>query len=530
MEAEFCVGASIPRRGRRTPVAPLVRAPDAPAPSASSSTPFAFERPRARSLDQVAPPSSPLPPPSSPPVLPSRAWAVLSSVLSTRDLARVAQTCRAWRVALAAGARTVTLTADGAKIRHLRVIVPAVEVLIFADAATLMNCGEGDLYSLMNLLEMSVVAPPQVFPSKLASAHDASMIEFCLIGPHLPMTLTHLSLPLCRFSRGSLAPLERLTNLTHLDLSRGDWRADDWNWTPLCDNPAIDDWIDHFPLSLVSLNLSHCHILSDRMLKKIRRLPKLQTLKVENCFQLTDAGMASLPATVEILDMAQCIGVFRKGDARLGVLPPKLSWLRLSFNFNDHFVGYIPNTLTVLLLEKSFVTDNGMRVLLAQLKNLVELSCAACINVTDATLALLPSSLKTLDLWHNRNVTDEGLKVMNSRAPLLEVLDLTCCPKVSLSGITAALQSPPFRLIAVGTLFVPERFIDGVAVIRDKVGIYHARPKLFSEMSPPTAAQQAAAAALSPSAFSNMSFSGTSPGAGMRSSARPVLADQETAK
>lgn len=207
--------------------------------------------------------------------------------------------------------------------------------------------------------------------------------------------------------------LEKMTNLTHLDLSRGDWRADAWNWTPLSDNPIIDDWIDFFPPSLVSLNLAHCHVrnsfhgvcflcfkkivqvLSDRLVKKFaKRLPKLRVLNVENCFQLTDVGISSLPPTVEELDMTQCIGVFRKGDARLGVLPPRLAWLKLSFNFNDHFVGYIPNTLTALLLEKSFVTDGGMKTILLQLKNLVELSCAACINIGDATLALLPPTLK----------------------------------------------------------------------------------------------------------------------------------------
>jgi hypothetical protein len=35
----------------------------------------------------------------------------------------------------------------------------------------------------------------------------------------------------------------------------------------------------------------------------------------------------------------------------------------------------------------------------------------ACINVGDATLAVLPTALTYLDLWHNRNVTDNGLKV-----------------------------------------------------------------------------------------------------------------------
>jgi hypothetical protein len=215
-------------------------------------------------------------------------------------------------------------------------------------------------------------------------------------------------------------------------------------------------------------------------------------------------GMSALPHTVEELDMAQCIGVFRKGDARLGVLPPRLSWLRLSFNFNDHFVGYIPNTLTALLLEKSFVTDAGMKIILAQLRGLTELSCAACINVGDATLALLPASVKKLDLWHNRNVTDEGLKNLLLRCPL-EVLDVTACAAVTLGGLLAAVRAP-LGTLAVGSLFLPEGLIPLVAIIRSKNGIYSARPKLFSEMqqqissltAPGAQHAKAAAAALAP--------------------------------
>lgn len=192
------------------------------------------------------------------------------------------------------------------------------------------------------------------------------------------------------------------------------------------DDPLRDDWVDHFPTSLVVLNLAYCAVLSDRyapqqrypcrqcvtgahaarrILQKFKRLPRLRDLDVEGCFQLTDAGMATLGErslcvvwcayvrgdgvrltrckgpNVESLNMAQCIGVFRKGEARRGVLPGKycrrvwcrshprihtrtarLQKLRLSFNFNDHFILYIPDTLTCLYLEKSYVTDGGMRV------------------------------------------------------------------------------------------------------------------------------------------------------------------------
>lgn len=284
------MGAHVPKaketRSRKSPVASKsspapafdVSAPSNPSSSSSSSSssaaaaavasvaaalpqqPFQFERPKL--------PKQPLFVEEQPLVasnavtlcLPQKAWASLGASLSTRDLSRASQVCRSWKASIATSVRIVTLwAADGCKIKQLRAILPNVERLVFADAMTLMQCGEEDLPSLVHLQELQVLAPPQVFPSKLGSAHDASMVEFCLIAPHLPHSLTSLSLPLSRIAQGSLSVLEKMTNLTHLDLSRCDWRADAWNWTPLSDSP-MDDWIDFFPPSIVSLHLAHCHV------------------------------------------------------------------------------------------------------------------------------------------------------------------------------------------------------------------------------------------------------------------------------
>jgi hypothetical protein len=283
--------------------------------------------------------------------LPLNAWQSLGAVLTTRELGRSAQVCKSWKASIASYVRVVTLSSqDGAKVKQLRAIAPNVESLIFLDSETFMSYGEG--FALL----------PRLKKLKLVCSEKTlgGSVEFCLVSPHFPVGLKELSVPMAKFTRGSLVALEKLTNLTDLDLSFGDWRADDWNWTPLVDSPHHDDWVVHLPPQLVTLNLAHCHVLSDRMLKKFKRFRKLKKLNVENCFQLTDVGISALPASIEELNMAQCIGVFRKGDARQGVLPANLSWLRLSFNFNDHFVGYIPNTLTSFLLEKSYVTDAGM--------------------------------------------------------------------------------------------------------------------------------------------------------------------------
>jgi hypothetical protein len=345
-----------------------------------------------------------------------------------------------------------------------------------------MSCGEVDLPSLVHLKELYVRSPPDLFPSKPSGTADTGMVEFCLISPHFPTSLTTLSIPMARFTRGSLQPLQRLTQLTSLDLSRGDWRADDWNWTPLADDPLLDDWIDAFPLSVTNLNIAHCHIFSDRLMRKLRRLPRLRALNVENCFQLTDAGIASLPKELEDLDMAQCIGVFRKGDTRQNVLPPHLIRLRLSFNFNDHFIQQIvicSGSLRALFLEKSHVTDAGMGVILSHCKHLEELSMSACINIGDETLAVLPSTVTSLDLWQNRNVTDAGLQALK---PRIQILDVTNCVKITLLGLVDAVSHPWFRIVAVGSLFMPDHTLNRIALIRNSKGIYRNRPRLFSEV------------------------------------------------
>lgn len=370
---------------------------------------------------------------------------------------------------------------DGVRIRSLRAITPSVEYIVFKDALSLLHMiGDGEVLKVLTkVVEFKCLPRTTLFSGGRAISSLDAMLEFSLVAPHLPTSLVKLEVPCSRFSRGSLVYLERLKSLTHLDLSRGDWRADDWQWAPLNDDPLRDDWVDHFPTGLVVLNLSYCHVLSDRILKRFKRFPKLRVLDVEGCFQLTDAGMSSLGSNVEVLNMAQCIAVFRKGEARLGVLPSQLQKLRMSFNFNDHFINYIPHSLHSLYLEKSYVTDGGLKYLLSLLPNLTELSVAACINVGDATLAILPVKLKFLDLWHNRNVTDTGFLSLK-RLTALEVLDVTSCSKLTCQGILDAAQ-PPLRLIAVGALFFPDLLLKGVGIMRDTTGVFRCRPRLFSE-------------------------------------------------
>jgi hypothetical protein len=89
-------------------------------------------------------------------------------------------------------------------------------------------------------------------------------------------------------------------------------------------------------------------------------------------------------------------------------------------------------------------------------------------------------TVKTLDLWHNRNITDEGLQSIKAK---VEVLDVTNCAKLTLGGLVEAIHNPPYRIVAVGSLFVPVNMVEQVAVIRDSCGIYGNRPKLFTDIA-----------------------------------------------
>lgn len=360
-------------------------------------------------------------------------------------------------------------------------VVPRVERLVFVDAATLTVCAtrkEG-LTKLAHLTSLRLDLPLGYFsPTKMRGGPEWT--ELCLLTPHLPTTLQELALPVSRVTRGSLSPLTRLQHLTHLDLSKCDWLADDWNYSSFSDAEVSSAWVDCLPTSLIELNLAHCHVLTDASLRKFTKLTNLRALNLENCFQLTDSGVSSLSTLLQDLNLAQCIGVFRKGDARPGVLPSHLARLRLSINFNDHFCAYIPSSLRCLLLEKAHVTDAGMILLLKGLKHLEELSVAACVNVGNLTLVAIPRTVRKLDVWCNRNITDIGLKTLKQE---LRVLDVTDCPLLTVSGVVqAAKHLSQLQMIAVGSLFVPSGSVPGVAILRTPEGTQSSRPKLFEAL------------------------------------------------
>lgn len=196
-----------------------------------------------------------------------------------------------WKATISQSVKVVTVySVDGARIKvsrargalhrmpsltlpqQLKTIAPNLERIVFADTgvAVQLTC-EGELkvgrcerracfalltshacgQTLTKLTSVRVI-PKTTLTSgaKQISPADA-MLEFALLAPHLPVRLrafvlshslsvparqihlTKLEVPCARFNRGSLTSLEKLKSLTHLDLSKGDWRADDWHWAPL---------------------------------------------------------------------------------------------------------------------------------------------------------------------------------------------------------------------------------------------------------------------------------------------------------
>lgn len=155
------------------------------------------------------------------------AWSCLALHMTLRELARCVCVCKSWKTTIAQSVKVATVTsADGARVKvgrgvepsasfqhgpqQLRALVPLVERVVFYNgAAALFVTGEGDLKSCPHLREITVrrvrvgclaadtrslqvrCHPTLVSGGKLICPAE-TMLDFALLVPHLPRTLTKL--------------------------------------------------------------------------------------------------------------------------------------------------------------------------------------------------------------------------------------------------------------------------------------------------------------------------------------------------
>ena len=160
---------------------------------------------------------------------------------------------------------------------------------------------------------------------------------------------------------------------------------------------------DALPRGLVSLSLPSCTSPGSDCIPKLPR--SLTRLELPKAHRITDEHLESLPASITVLNLASAA----ISGAGLEKLPHSITSLNLEKNevLTAGDIGKIPPLVTQLRLIRPIV------------------------NANDDELALLPESLRSLNLVFNVNFTDKGL----SRLPAkLQHLASAWNPQISSRG------------------------------------------------------------------------------------------------
>ncbi|CAM6096718.1 unnamed protein product [Calypogeia fissa] len=175
--------------------------------------------------------------------------------------------------------------------------------------------------------------------------------------------------------------------------------------------------------SLRELDLSYCSYITDNGIVGVTALKNLEVLKLENCRNITDAGLGAIAAGCKVLrhlSLRWCLGVTDMGISLLSMNCKQLETLDLSY---------------------TEVTAKGLESIteLESLKNLLLMSCN---SVDDACLECLKkcrASLRVLDVARCHNVSGQGIRALASGPVSLQQLTLSYCLPIT-NGLLATLE------------------------------------------------------------------------------------------
>ncbi|WP_075883122.1 leucine-rich repeat domain-containing protein [Candidatus Protochlamydia sp. W-9] len=223
--------------------------------------------------------------------------------------------------------------------------------------------------------------------------------------------------------------------------------------------------LNHFPNEIEELNFSKNTSLTNAHLLALKNCKNLKVLHLQECRNLTDAGLAYLtPLTaLQHLNLAGC----KFANAGLAHLTPlvALQHLNLSHcrNITDAGLAHLTHLVTLKYLNLGHcknITDAGLAHLtplmalqhlnlghcsnftdaglahLTPLLTLTHLNLSWCYNFTDAGLAHLTPlvALQHLNLGHCRNITDAGLAHLTPLVALTH-LNLSWCYNFTDAGL-----------------------------------------------------------------------------------------------
>ncbi|WP_075883812.1 hypothetical protein [Candidatus Protochlamydia sp. W-9] len=211
------------------------------------------------------------------------------------------------------------------------------------------------------------------------------------------------------------------------------------NQTP--DLMEFEKIINYFSNEIEELHFSRNAYLINTHLLALKNCKNLKKLYLQDCYKLTDAGLAHLTPLIALqhLDLSGC---GKLTDAGLVHLAPLVALQHLGLrgckNLTDAGLAHLTPLMALQhldLSENKNLTDAGL-VHLVPLVALQHLGLRGCKNLTDAGLAHLSPlvTLQHLDLSGNKNLTDAGLAYLTPLVAL-QHLNLRHCRNLMGAGL-----------------------------------------------------------------------------------------------
>ncbi len=192
-----------------------------------------------------------------------------------------------------------------------------------------------------------------------------------------------------------------------------------------------------------------CGAIFDADLAHLRALPKLQSVRLGSCWQITYGGLAHLASlpNLKLLSLFNCKQLTIAGLSRM-LAPSSLHLLDLSGwgNITDADLSHLrslPSLQWLNLSSCTNITDAGLSQL-RSLPSLQWLDLSSCTNISDAGLSHLRSlpSLQWLDLSFSTNISDAGLSHLRSLTDMQQ-LYLHDCERLTDAGVEALKAALP---------------------------------------------------------------------------------------
>ncbi|XP_074051397.1 F-box and leucine-rich repeat protein 13 [Macrotis lagotis] len=209
--------------------------------------------------------------------------------------------------------------------------------------------------------------------------------------------------------------------------------------------------------TLHHIYLTDCGRITDVSLKSIANLKHLHVLNLANCRRIGDTGLRTFlggPSSSKLreLNLTNCAQISDLALAQIGERCRSLNYL--------------------IVRNCTQLTDCGIEFI-TQLPNLISVDLSGT-NITDEALTLLSShkKLKELTVSECGFITDSGIKEFCQLTPILELLDISYCLKLS-GEILKILSAKCFSITSLSIAGCPKMNDIAIKILSKKCHYLH---------------------------------------------------------